>query len=49
MKNNIWLRWLLLVAAAFILSMLSVCLYAEVDESDKLTCSNYAICEGSGQ
>lgn len=49
MRNNSCVRWLILLAVVVILSMLSACLYAEVDESDKLTCSNYGICEGSGQ
>ena len=46
-KDDSYRRWFIFLALAFILCMLSTCLYAEVDESDMSTCENYVlrICE----
>lgn len=44
MRNRDYVKWIILLAVIF--SILSVCLYAEVDESDKMDC---AISERRGQ
>lgn len=46
-NDDSYRRWFILLAVVFILSMLSTCLYAEVDESDVPTCENYTVCERS--